>query len=249
MQFTWRQIIDRARTYVDDDHDDGDGWLSEERWLDLANVEYQQLYRRWVRMGLIAPAWVDSAFTGPTMTIPQVVSGDGGEDDPYVYDAPGVLAIIGVAEDLGDGRLRPIRPAQSTYGRNPWWSTSPAAAASHWRATGTGDSITITIEPPHTGSYLVRFIPTVEAATSADDTVEVPFGCDERLALGLARRAKLKDASASALLERLVGEADAETNFLAFGRDNSDGPRIRRVRRDTSAPYSFPQHPSEYRYF
>lgn len=231
MQFAWSALIDRARTVVDDDHDDTDGWISEAKWLTLANVEYAQLYRRWVRMGLIAPAAVDVSFTGPTTVI-----GDGESD---------VLAIVGVAESLGGGQYRPLESAQSQHGRNPWWSVAPASPASHWKATGAGDEITVTIEPPDTATYVVRYIPTVAYATLASATIEVPYGCDERLVLGLARRAKLKDASASALLERLIQEADAEANFLAFGRMNDDSPRVRRgERRDP-----FGRTPSLYRYF
>lgn len=233
---TLQELVDRARVYLDDDHTDDEGWLSPESWVALCNVEYAQLYRRWVRQGLIAPAWTDAAFTGHTATIPSDLSGGG------------VLATIGVAENLGSGRYRLLTPAQSHYGRSPTLGYT-TGASSHWYATGTGDTITYTLEPRDTGSYFVRYIPTVVPADSLADTVTVPFGADERLVLGLARRAKLKEGSASALLERLIMDADAELNFAAFGRVNTDSPRVRTSRyRDYSTAAYFPQDPASYRY-
>jgi hypothetical protein len=44
-------------------------------------------------MGLIAPAWTDSSFTGHTTAI------------------TGVLAVLGVAQDLGSNQLRVLTPA------------------------------------------------------------------------------------------------------------------------------------------
>ncbi len=214
--------------YVDDDHAETNGWIAADKWLALANVEYAQLYRRWVRMGLIAAAWVDLEFTGPELEMPYQTGVD--EEDEPVY-AKGVLTVIGVVEDLGGGQLRTLEPVQSALGRNPWWNTSTASPASKFRATGAGDELTVTIEPPDTGSYILRYIPTVDYATSAAATVELPYGCDERLVLGIARRAKLKDGTASALLERLLEAADAELAFLSFGRLNSDSPRVRRLPR------------------
>jgi hypothetical protein len=243
--FTWQELIDRSRTYVDDDHNDTEGWIAAERWLTIANVEYAQLYRRWVRMGLIAPAWVDREFTGPTLTFPALELSD--DEEPVLeLDGEEVLAIIGVAESLGSDRYRPLSAPQSAVGRSPWWTTSSASPAHSWQATGSADKVTITIEPPDTATYVVRYIPTVQYATDPTEDIELPYGCDERLVLGMARRAKLKDASASALLERLIMEADAEANFLAFGRNNNDSPRVRRGERGSSTP--FPRHPSLYRY-
>jgi hypothetical protein len=245
--FTWEDLISRARVYVDDDHDQPDvgGWIALEKWLTIANVEYAQLYRRWVRMGLVAPPWVDYTFTGPAGT-PGVqgpdADGDEEPDDPDEWLAAGVLCIIGVAEDLGGGQLRVLSAPQSEAGRNPWWSVRPAAPATRWLATSVGDAVTITIEPPSTATYVVRYIPTVDYATSASATVELPYGCDERLVLGIARRAKLKESASSALLERLIQDADAEANFLAFGRNNSDGPRVRR------SPRGFETDPRHYRF-
>jgi hypothetical protein len=203
MQFTWQELIDRARVYIDDDHDDDDGLVSPESWLAFANVEYAQLYRRWLRMGLITPTITQSSFTSNSTSF------------------PGVLAILGVAEDLGNG-ARLLESAQAALGKNPYvrGSSAPNGVATSWAATGAGDTTVIELDPhvDNYSSYFVRYVPTVAYATSAASTVELPYGADERLVLGIARRAHIKGLTASAQLERLIMEADAELNFQAFGK-------------------------------
>jgi len=362
--FTWQSLIDRAKTYVDDDHDDERSWISDERWLQIANVEYALLYKRWIRSGLVTPTITQSYMSDSTRTF------------------AGVLAVVGVAKDYGDF-VRLLNNAAQSASNQPFWrgSTQPSDLAVSWAATGVGDSLTIELDPepsdleytaaaaaekatldigapltgmgtacetvlrmktggvanvtlqnfsgivthpaeryiqyvpaeysntgteeygfiiwdtdgdPFTnqdfealiaaneclvgagpnvgqtaelpfevmtasssttdwrpnitlisttlaytvyptqstelifeggadaiaesGNYVVRYVPTVAYATDASTTIELPYGADERLVLGMARRAHLKDSGASALLERLIMEADAETGFSAASK-------------------------------
>lgn len=213
MQFVWNDLIDRARVYIDDDHKETDGWISPTNWLTLFNVEYAQLFRKWVRAGLIAPAYTETPFSGSSTSL------------------SGVLAIVGVAQDMGSYR-RPVFPAQSVYGRAPFWGgTMDSGPSMSWAASGTGDNLTLTLDPPDsaTSNYLVRWIAAPAYATDATTTVELPYGGDERLVLGAARRALVKDSTASQSINALIADADADLNFLAFGRANGDSPRVRRV--------------------
>jgi hypothetical protein len=216
MQFVISDLIARARMYRDDDHSDTDGWISPANWLTLFNVEYAQLYRRWVRGGLVSPAATDTSFTGGTTTV------------------NGVLAVIGVGQDKG-GYIRVLMPAQSVRGPRPFWHSSqaPTSISSSWMATGGGDNLTVTLDPQDaaTETYFVRWVAAPAYFTDASSTVEIPYGCDERLVLGMARRSGLKDLTASALLERLITDGDAEMAFLAHGRVAGDSPRVRRVPR------------------
>lgn len=232
MTFTWQELIDRARTYLDDDHNDTEGFIKPERWLSLANVEYAQLYRKWVRMGLVAPAPTDTSFSST-----------------HTKALTGVLAIVGVAEDLGDGHHRVLAPAQSSFGQSPFWGHTSSSPGCYWAATGSADALTVTLEPrPTSGNYFVRFIPTVAYATLISASIDLPYGADERLVLGIAKRAKLKESGASGALERLLMEADQELNFAAFSKLN-DSPRVRKVRRPPyNRPPGFPATPSLYRY-
>lgn len=208
--FTWQALIDRAKTYCDDDHADEASWITPARWLTLANTEYAQLYKRWVRAGLVNPL--------PTTGY---ILGTG------VASFTGVLAVIGVAKDYGDF-IRPLHPAQTAIGHHAFWrgSTQPTGCSTSWAATGAGDTIRIELDPVPddvavvgvTSNYVVRYIPTVAEATDPETSIEVPYGADERLVLGIARRAQLKDSGASALLNGLISDADADLNFSAMGK-------------------------------
>lgn len=231
MAFIWDDLIDRARTYLDDDHDDTEGFIAPERWLSFANVEYAQLYRKWIRMGLVAPAPTDTTFS-----------------NTHTVALTGVLAIVGVAEDLGNGNVRVLTPAQSQHGQSPFWSYTSGEPGSYWKATGSADALTVTLEPrPTSGNYFVRYIPTVAYVTSSTASIDLPYGADERLVLGMALRAKLKAGERSALLEGLLQQADQELNFAAFSKLN-DSPRVKVRRPPYNRLSGFPD-PSLYRYF
>lgn len=138
----------------------------------------------------------------------------------------GVLALVGVVEDLG-GSYRLIPPTQSSLGRSRF-NYPQNAKAIGWEATGTGDNLTVIVHPESTTStHIVRYIALPARATVATTTYECPDGADERVVLGMARRAGVKEGGASALVERLIKEADADLNFTAFGRNNGDSPRVR----------------------
>lgn len=233
MSFVWQDLIDRARTYVDDDHNDTEGWIAPERWLMIGNVAYARRYKQWVRMGLISPAAVDQAFSHTASVV-----------------LPGVLSIVGVAEDLGNGYLRTLQPAQSRFGRAPFWQATNLGKAAYWEAHGTADSYTVTIQPPDIGSnYFARYIPTVAYATLTSATVDLPFGGDELLVLDMARKAHLKDSGASALLERLILEAEAEMNMSSFAKASEDSPRARSTPRyKNPAAVGFNMDPRFWRY-
>jgi hypothetical protein len=218
---TWEDIIQRARTYVDDDHKEENGWIADDKWLTMAFVEYSLLYKKWVRSGLVRVDAVNTLFTGPGGTI--IPAGT----DP---EGSGVLAVVGVAQNYGGGRIRVLNPNQSVWGADAFFQETGSGPAMSWSASGVGDSLRITLEPQNsTENYFVRWIPCPIRPAASTESVEMPFGCDERLVLGLARRAHVKDSSASALLERLIQDQDAEANFSAFGKLMQDGPRVRRV--------------------
>jgi len=254
--FTLEQLIARAKTYVDDDHNDEKSWISDERWKDIANVEYGQLYKRWIRQGLITPE--------PTTAY--IVESDG------TLQIDGVLAIVGVGKDFGDF-IRPLTPAQPLIGKHAFWrgSTQPVNPSVTWAAFSQGDRIVVKLEPvpsdlvvtDETSNYVVRYIaaPTAidyqpaEPLESEDLYVgmyDIPFGADERVVLGMARRAHLKDSVNSTLLNGLIAEADAELNFTAASK--IDGIKVRRLPKRSALMRSTPRvsiwpERSEWMYF
>lgn len=202
MQYSWSELIDRARLYVDDDHNDQSGWIKPARWLVLGQVEYEQLYGRWVQMGLIGPEPIDHTFTGPSATLANV------------------LAIVGVAEVQGPDSYRILRDAQAAMGRKPIRGDHDGPATS-WEAYGTGEELTVRVHPSDTrGEYMVRYVPTTGRRTdNPNEFVELPYRADERLVLGMARRALVKESSQSSAINALIREVEEGLNFEASQRN------------------------------
>lgn len=225
MTFTWESLIERARTYVDDDHKEDQGWISEARWLDIANVEYERLYRQWVRTGLITPAHTLAAFTGSTTSLTRV------------------LCIVGAAENLGSNTPRRILE----HGDQQWDALT--GKSEEWSATGSADTLTINLYPVDSaGSYEVRYIQYPARATDATTSIDLPFGGDERLVLGMARRAMVKESAASRLVNDLIIDADAELAMTAWGRADKQAPRVRVVT-PRRGPKLYPVEPARWVYF
>lgn len=234
MQFIWNDLITRARVYVDDDHHDNDGYIAPGIWLTFGNVEYAMLRKKWLRMGLTNPTLVDVSFTGPTVLV------------------PGVLATVGVARDYGGGNLRVLAAAQAALGRSPFWQSSTPGEAYYYEAHGDADDLAYTLHPMDAaGTYIIRYIPVIPYAVDATTTIDLPYGGDERLVCGMARRSMVKESASSRLLDGLIAEADAEAAFTASAR-SSEAPRVRRVARNplgtSPQPYGFPQAPGLWRW-
>lgn len=215
MQFQWQALIHRARVYLDDDHNDGRGFVAPADYLTIAAVEYTEQRKRWIRSALVRPATTDTTFSSsPTTAL------------------TGVQAIVGVAEIISPSSTpyRLLTPAQSAWGAQPYWGQVASNRATTWTAAGEGDNFTVQLDPPDAGNtYVVRWVPTITYPTDQTTTVDVPYGLDERLVLGIAKRAMVKDQSRSAALQDLINQADAENMFTAFARIQGDGPRVRRV--------------------
>jgi hypothetical protein len=235
MSFVWSDLIARAKTYADDDHSADRSWLSDDKWMSLLQTEYGVLYRRWVRLGVCAPSISETDFS-----------------NTYTVGLSGVLAIVGVAEDMGQ-YIRILRNAKAAQGHQAIWrgSSEPNNTALEWAATGMGSAVTVELHPrPTSGNFIVRFIPEPARATDPTTNIDLPSGADERLVLGAVRRANLKDSTASAGLERLIQLADEDLAMTASAR--SDGPLVKRVQRRVLlrtplVPVAWPG-PSEWQY-
>lgn len=221
MLSTVQSIIDVARVLANDDHVDNEQWIAPANWLTFFNWEWQDLYKRLVRSSLVTPAATDTAFTGHSVDIPT-------GSDPA---SSGVLAVVGVAENLTSS-YRMLRPAQSEMGHYPFWvGTNGAGKSAVWAAYGAGDDLSLELYPrDSSGSYVVRWIPTPIYVANPGNTVDLPMGCERRVALGMVSHALIKDSSALAALERKIQRADEEIGLSAFGKIAGDGPKVRRVR-------------------
>lgn len=201
-------LIARARAYIGDDNNETPGWSAETTWLNWLSAEYGILYRRWVRNSAVRPKPTETVFQG-------------------AVTLSGVLCVVAVADTgsaglLGAGQVRILEPAQATHGPDPFW-TLPSSAAPHlatrWAVHGVSDELTIELDPPDLATtYTVRWIPSPGAVTSDTDLLALPSGGDERLVVGTAMRATVKDGARLSLLEQLRTEMDAEETFAAVAR-------------------------------
>lgn len=221
--FTWSSLIERARVYAGDDHGDNkSSFVALDKWLLFGQVEWANLRRSWIRMGLVRPAMEETTFTGNTVTL------------------VGVEAVAGVARVSGSNK-EPL-----TF-RETIWSSPPPGRASTWMATGYGGDLKITVDSQENSTYVVRWVQQVQYTQNPEDRVLVPTGADERLVLGMAKRALVKDSARSTPLEALIAEQDAQIAFSAMAQVRS-GPVVLR-RNYHQQPSVHVDSPKNWRFF
>lgn len=248
MQFTYQQIVDRAKVWIDDDHDDVKGWIKDDKWLTIVFAEYRRLYRELIRRGVLAVPWTAEQFT---------ITSPASTTVPGSYQLAGdVVAILGVAEVVSGGAYyRPLVAAQSAFGgAGLWQGTQQSGKPVYWYA-GLDTSANIPDEPfiwfdkPDVGAlYEVRYIPAVTAPVSLASNLQLWMDLDELLVCRVAAAAHTKDNTSSAALEKRLTREEQELAFKAFGA-TGESPRVRRVRpkeRHTISP--FPVSPRDWVY-
>lgn len=201
-------LIARARAYIGDDNNETPGWSADSTWLNWLSAEYGILYRRWVRNSVVRPKPTETTFIS-------------------AVTLSGVLCVVAVADTssaglIGTGQVRILQPAQETRGADPFWTLPNTAypnLATSWAAHGVSDELTIELDPPDTATtYTVRWIPSPGGITDDTSLIALPSGGDERLVVGTAMRATVKDGARLSLLEQLRTEMDAEETFAAVAR-------------------------------
>lgn len=212
--FPVSDLIDGAKSLVDDDHDSDPDWIDNVRWRQWLNWAVTSIARRSVKMGVIRPPILETTFTGHTASI------------------TGCMAIVSVSRDSNGPYL--LQPAQSEYGNEPFYPGSGGYSSGNsttWAAYAAGDNFTLELYPRDTSSnvYRVRYVPHVAYVTADNQLVQIPQGFERRVIYEMARHAMLKEAARSAELALLIREADAELGMAITGR-GEDGPRVRNRR-------------------
>ena len=183
---------------------------------------------------LVTPASANALWTAEDSA-----TSSGGAD--YI---PGVLAVIGVAEKV-DNYYRPVR-WMGEQGRAPFRTVIDSAAC-EWQAYGAGDNLTVKLTPADsTGTYVVRYIP-VPDEIALTDSLELPYMGDERLVLGAAKRAGIKELGGNRTIDEMIGLADAELQMEAAHR-NKGGLRVRDTARSTPKSWCY-LDPTSWRYY
>lgn len=234
-KYSYLDIINRAKIYVDDNNKVTEGWKRLDDWLAILRPEVLACYRKWIREGLISLSWVDETFTGPTHAFANI------------NYAP--LCIIGVVQNMGS-YYRPVLPAQAQLGRAPFFQpNSIAGLATTWTASFgfVGEDVNIIpdnenmgiyqlrLHPPDTSSnYIVRYIPEpfVPTLVSSLSTVVffAPEGYDDYLALRLARKAIASEGGSSQAIEKLIMVAELDMKMDTLSNPMGEAPKVRVVK-------------------
>jgi hypothetical protein len=207
-------LIAEARTLVDDDHAEQDGWIKPARWITWLNWELQELSSRALAMKLVRPPETSTDLAGPSLSV------------------TGVMQLLAVIDPDGNA-LKHLQPEDVA---EPNFAAGDTGPAQGYAVHGAADALTIELYPQDTRTYTVRYIAQPTYVTAVTDYVTVPQGFERRLVYGIASHALIKESGASAALERRIARADAEIGFAMFGKVYSGAPRARRV----GTPYTRP---------
>jgi hypothetical protein len=226
-------IIARARSAADM----RDNFVTPAEWLAWFNVERRWLDQFIARHGLVnAETSVSITTDGSTATYPL--------NDP--------LAILGVYE-LRSGFYREVKPSD-TMGLAADHIAAPGVVvspATKYRAfQGASGQVEITFYPtPAAGeTYVVYEIAQAADVTDTTTSVTYPMNFEERIVLGLARRALAKEETTNGALERETQRIESHIEEVALDRAYGAFQRVRNVDRRERGWVRWPEIPTRERW-
>jgi hypothetical protein len=94
------------------------------------------------------------------------------------------------------------------------------------------DNLAVHLYPkPSTGTYRCLYMAGATPVTALTDSVRWPMGFEERLVLGMARRALMKENSDTRQVETLMVEQDRIIEEFCWSRNIAEAPTVRNVDR------------------
>lgn len=217
--FTVQELVERAASEADMT----DNFVTPVEWLRWFNSERRALSLHAARSG-----WV---LTGVALTdVDMATNGSATYTHPTEF-----LAVVGVSElERPSWRLRPLEIdtfVDMNFQDSLGPITGPARKVS---VVDGGDGTTqFRFFPrPTSGLYRLFLVPAPVAATALTDSAYFPMGTEERVVLGMARRAKRKEESDVSDLDRAIQEEDRRVSEVAWSRTIAQVPRVRNVDRD-----------------
>lgn len=218
--FTVQNIVDRAAA-IADMHDT---FVTPAQWLAWFNVERRALELFKARHGGVAMGNVQTVTAvGP---------------DRYPLATAGVnetMAIVGVWQELSSGRLRPLRivPWVDNFVQDeggPDVGPSQYVFIEDHNNDGVEVSTLLRFYPRDpSGNYLIMYLQAPAAAVSMTTVFSQPMGLEERIVLGMAKRALIKEESDTSAIDKLIREMDQQIEEYCWQRSFAQVASVRNV--------------------
>lgn len=205
---TLQTLIDRAKAASDVQ----DEFVSQVEWTTWANTEVLLLENFLLRVGyVLRENTVSITATGATSY-------------SLTQDPMAVLAVY----EVKDSRWRRLRPGDLVDGPGGI-DTVTTGAAQQYRFIQDATGVLQLLLWPNaaSGSYKVRVVTAPTALASLSSSVNYPAGFEERIVLGMARRALAKEETVNTVLEQHLREIEQHIEEVAVNRVFSAHQAIR----------------------
>lgn len=210
--FTVQQLIDRAAAQADMH----DNFVTPAQWVAWYNAEARALELFIARSG-----WVSNLASSVDAGVTYTAS-----------VSTAALAVLG-AYEVVNGKYRPLKfqnQVDFTH-QNVAAATSTGPAHSYAiLSSDSSDTLTVHFYPqPTSGTYRVLYLAGRTPATTVASSAFWPLGWEERIVLGMARRALIKEESDPRKIEQMMAEQDALIEEFCWNRNFGSAPLIRNV--------------------
>lgn len=208
------ELITRAQQAADMEDD----FISQDTWLAWANAENRELYNRISRSGY------------PINVIGETITATGATE--YSISEPAaVIGIKGISSSYKFYRIPIKHPSQAKTIGNVKVGNPIEAYINCFPSEDPG-TIQITFYPnPQSGTFIVDTImkpPTLLLDGDPDEeNVAYPVGLEERIVLGMARRALGKEETTNPAIERMIFEADKNVDNFVHSYLMAESPTVR----------------------
>lgn len=218
---TTQTLVDRARAAADMH----DNFVTDAEWMSWATQERMALDLLLARSG-----WVQDYDT-VTYTV------TGTENGVFDFGLTSVMAVIGVWES-GTAGVRRLQLEDSVnFFRQLNGSTIAVGHPKSYRVKANNDALSFNFWPtPSTGTVLVALYidhPATLSLSGGTTSVIYPMGWEERIVLGMARKALEKEESDSTPILRRMKEMESQIEELCWSRVTAEAPSVRNVDLDT----------------
>lgn len=194
--FLVSEIIERAA----DAADMHDNFVDNPIWLRWFNVEYKMLVNRLVKLGM------------PWQVSSQTITADGSLF--YSLNAE-PLAIVAIYRKDSSGRLYKLKYRHFSNKRQ--YSAASTGDATEFYYNKTTAGVDLYMYPtPTSGDYVVDAIYPPTDVASVSESISLPMSWEERVVLGMARRALAKEETVNPVITEQIREIDSHIESSAY---------------------------------